>query len=148
MQKTEHFHIMISAANGTSGPDGSSTEGLSIIQTSKKLILRWNKNPFNLTTAVLWRGVYIPIRIKSFIINYGEMTTATLDIKGKEFSRSMTKYKYMGGSNGYASPEIIWDNHTLAVNVTLYSLELFDIPEESGIIKDNIVSPFKVFNQS
>ena len=67
-----------------------------VIYTANKLIIRWKKNPFNMTIPILWRGIYIPIKIKSFKIQYGETTTATIIFKNKEYSRSIDKMEIHG----------------------------------------------------
>jgi hypothetical protein len=119
-----------------------------IIHTVNKLIIRWNKNPFNLTISVLWRGVYIPVKIKSFKIQYGETTTSTIIYKNKEYNHSMTKWKYMGGGHGEKFPKIETTTHKLHINVTLFALEIFDFSKGPENSHNQIENPFEVLYQS
>ena len=119
-----------------------------VIYTTNKLIIRWKKNPFNMTIPILWRGIYIPIKIKSFKIQYGETTTAIIIFKNKEYSRSMTKWKYMGGSHGDNYPNIETDTHYLHLGVRLFALEIFDFSKEPDDLQNQTEHPFIVLYQS
>ena len=116
----------------------------SIFKSSNGLVVRWKGPPFNLTLSFLWRGIYVPFNIKSFKTEFGETSTVSILYKRKVFARSMTKWKYSGGSHGDEFPDIETEHHKLSLRVRLNEFEVVDLQQGLEVDEDHMAHPFTI----
>jgi len=69
----------------------------------------------------------------------------TITYKDKLYSTSMTKWKYMGGTNGVKFPKIETATHELHLRVFLHSLELSEMHKDSYADLGEEGDPFSLF---
>lgn len=126
-------------------PLASEPKSHSVIKTNTGMVISWKCAPFYLVSSILWRGIYLPVVINSFRLEYGETNMVTISYKDKLYSSSMTKWKYMGGTNGVKFPMIETATHELKLRVYLHSLELTEMPKDpaSGVFQEG--DPFSIF---
>ena len=87
----------------------------------------------------------MPVIINSYRLEYGETNMVTITFKGKRYPLSMTKWKYMGGTNGVRFPKIETATHELHLRVFLHSLELTELPKDSSAAVGQEGDPFSLF---
>jgi len=117
----------------------------SVIKTNISMVIRWKCPPFYLVSSILWRGIWLPVIINSYRLEYGETNMVTISYKDKLYSSSMTKWKYMGGTNGVRFPKIETATHELHLRVSLHSLELTEMPNDSSAVVGQEGDPFSMF---
>jgi hypothetical protein len=117
----------------------------SVIKTNTSMVISWKCPPFYLVSSILWRGICLPVVINSRKLEYGEANMVTISYKDKLYSSTMTKWKYMGGTNGVKFPKIETSAHELHLRVFLHSLELTEMPKDSYATVGQEGDPFSIF---
>ena len=117
----------------------------SVIKTNISMVIRWKCPPFYLVSSILWRGIWLPVIINSYRLEYGEANMVTITFKGNRYLSSMTKWKYMGGTNGIKFPKIETVTHELKLRVFLHSLELTEMPKDYSAVVGQEGDPFSMF---
>jgi hypothetical protein len=100
-----------------------------------RLFIEWKDLPFNHTCTISWRGVLFQIQIKAFAFENGSTRTASFIYHNERYKYSLSKWKYLGGSNGKL-PEIKTSTHVLKIGLILNSLLL----TEEKVNEENPVS--------
>jgi hypothetical protein len=126
-------------------PMASEPKSHSVTKTNTGIVISWKCPPFCLVSSILWRGIYLPVIINSFRIKYGETNMVTISYKDKIYSSSMTKWKYLGGTNGVKFPKIETARHELKLRVFLHSLQLTEMPKDQGAGESQQEDPFSLF---
>jgi len=109
------------------------------------MVIRWKCPPFYLVSSILWRGIWLPVILNSRRLEYGETNMVTITFKDKQYSSSLTKWKYMGGTNGVTFPKIETATHELHLRVFLHSLELTETPKDPYTGEGQKGEPFSLF---
>lgn len=117
----------------------------SVIKTNTSMVISWKCPPFYLVSSILWRGIWLPVILNSRRLEYGETNMVTITYKDKQYSSSLTKWKYMGGTNGVKFPKIETATHELHLRVFLHSLELTETPKDSSAAAGQEGDPFSLF---
>lgn len=120
----------------------------SVIRTNTGMVISWKCAPFYLVSSILWRGIYVPVIINSCRLEYGETNMVTITYMDKLYSSSMTKWKYMGGTNGVKFPMIETETHELHLRIFLRSLELTETPKDPDTGEGHKGDTFSIFYYS
>ena len=126
-------------------PMSFAPDGHSVIRTNTSMVISWKCAPFCFVSSILWRGICLPVIINSYRLEYGEANMVTITFKGNRYLSSMTKWKYMGGTNGIKFPKIETVTHELKVRVFLHSLELTEMPKDYSAVVGQEGDPFSMF---
>jgi hypothetical protein len=111
--------------------------------------IRWDSVPFVSEMKIYWRGKVFQLKINASRMQFGVRCELSLIYKRKVYKQLMTKWKYLGGTQGDRFPEITSKGHIITIRKWVDYCRLTDEPID-GIVKraTPLVNPFKIIEQS